>query len=96
MAEIETSTLKKITTRYDAAKIFKKSKMIFFYFRPKDKNIDDYKYMKFNPIFAFDVNFELCMKIYKNIPGSWYLYTNNEKYPIIAPNSNQIQLEMFN
>lgn len=92
MLEIKLSTLKKLPTRYDASKVFKKSKIIFFCFKSKD--IENTKYHEFNPKFDFNKNFDLCMEMYKEFKGSWNLYSNNEKYPIaVTPSSKNIQKE---
>ena len=89
MLEIKLSTLKKITTRYDASKVFNKSRMIFFCFKSNDIDKSRFKYLKFNPEFDFNKNFDLCMESYKDFTGHWNLYTNNEKYPIVVPTSSK-------
>lgn len=92
---LDTKTLRKLPTRYDASKSFAKGKKIFFYFSAKDKEENTYKYYLFNPAFTFDKNFELISQKFEDIKGYWYLYTNNENYPkpVKAINKN-IQLEL--
>ena len=56
---MDSSTLNKIKTRYDASKIFSKGKKIFFYFSAKNKEDNTYKYYLFNPVFSFNKNEKL-------------------------------------
>ncbi len=92
---LDTKLLKKITTRYDASKVFLKGKKIYYYFSAKDKNEETYKYYFFNPLFSFDKNFELLQKKFEDIEGYWSLYTDNIKYPPIVSTQHKIvQLEM--
>lgn len=93
---MDLSTLNKIKTRYDASKVFAKGKKIFFYFSATNKEDNTYKYYLFNPVFSFNKNFELIQEKFKDIKGYWYLYTNNESYPIpITKQQKSVQLELF-
>jgi len=96
MFEIETSNLKKLPTRYEASRAFKKSKKVYLYFKPKNIHYEDYVYNLFNSSLDFNKNFELLMTKNENLKDYWTLYTDNTKYDKpLTKNSNQIQLELF-
>lgn len=92
---LDTKLLKKIHTRYDASKVFSKGRKIYYYFSAKLPDDNTYKYYLFNPQFTFTKNFEIMEQRFNDIKGYWNLYTDNQTYPKIVKNSNQVQLELF-
>jgi hypothetical protein len=88
--------LKKLPTRYDASKVFKKGKKVYYYFSASLSVDNTYTYYLFNPQFSFTKNFELLQEKFKDIKGSWQLTTDNTFYPKpVLKESKHLQLELF-
>lgn len=72
--------LKRLPTRYDASKIFKKGKKVYFYFVASDVSESDFKYYLFDKSKSFTQNFELCLSKFINVKGFWQLTTDGSYY----------------
>ena len=93
---LDTTLLKRLPTRYDASKVFKKGKKIYFYFRASRYDDNTFSYYLFNPQFTFTKNFELLEKKFEQLKGTWQLSTDNTFYPEpVTKMSNHLQLEFF-
>lgn len=92
---VDTLLLKKLSTSYDASKVYKQGKKIYFFFREKGSDRFKYPYYLFNSEFNFNKNFELLKYKFANLQGTWNLFTDNTLYPVTQKQSSHLQLELF-